>query len=95
MRKVYVSVDLPNNAGRLVVFEWGPGSGPEDNLVCFEPDGRIRWKAKLPKSDPSDCFDCFVSVTLEGDLIRANSMSCYAVWLDPRTGEAVRTQFTK
>ena len=92
MRKIYTSVDLPNDAGRLVVFEWAPGSGPEDNLVCFEPDGRVRWKAKLSTSDPSDCF---VSVTLEGDLIRANSMSCHAVWLDPPTGEAVRTQFTR
>lgn len=94
MREICTSVDLPNDAGRLVVFEWGPapGSGPEENLVCFEPDGRVRWKAKLPTSDPGDCF---VGVTLEGDLIRANSWSGYAVWLNPRTGEAVRTQFTK
>jgi len=92
MRKIYASVDLPDDAGQLVVFEWAPASEPEENLVCFEPDGSVRWKAKLPTSEPNDCF---VGVALEGELIRANSMSCYAVWLDPRTGEAVRTQFTK
>lgn len=92
MRKIYTSVDLPNDAGRLVVFEWGQGSEPDENLVCFEPDGGVRWKAKLPTSGAGDCF---VSVALEGDLIRANSMSCYAVWLDPRTGQAVRQHFTK
>ncbi|WP_143197844.1 hypothetical protein [Bradyrhizobium sp. AS23.2] len=86
MRKIYTSVDLPNDAGRLVIFEWGSGSKPEKNLVCFEPDGRVRWKAKLPTSDAGDCF---VGVALEGDLIRANSMSSYSVWLDPRTGDAV------
>jgi len=92
MRKIYTSIDLPNSAGRLFVFEWGPGSAPEENLVCFEPDGCVRWKARLPMSD---AYDCFVGVALEGDLIRTSSMSCCAVWLDPRTGEAVRTQFTK
>jgi hypothetical protein len=92
MRKIYRSVDLPEDAGRLVVFEWGPGSEPDENLVCFEPDGCVRWKAKLPTCDAGDCF---VGVPLEGELVLANSMSCYAVWLDPRTGEAVRTQFTK
>jgi hypothetical protein len=92
MRKIYKFVDLPNSSGRLVVFEWGPGQEPEQNLVCFEPDGRVRWRAKLPTNDPGDCF---VAVILDGDLIRANSMGCYAVWLDPRTGETLRTQFTK
>jgi len=92
MRKIYKSVDLPNGSGRLVVFEWGPGQEPEQNLMCFEPDGRVRWRATLPTNDPGDCF---VAVKLDGDLIRANSMSCYAVWLDPRTGETLRTQFTK
>jgi len=92
MRKIHTSVDLPNDAGRLVVFEWGRGSESEENLVCFEPDGGVRWKAKPPTSDTGDCF---VDVALDGDLIRANSWNCYVVWLDPRTGEALRTHFTK
>jgi outer membrane protein assembly factor BamB len=92
MGSICTSVDLPGGAGRVVVFDWETGSGREENLVCFEPGGRVRWKAKLPTSDPSDCF---VAVALDGDLVRANSMSCYAVWLDPATGRTVRTQFTK
>ncbi|MGY3080611.1 outer membrane protein assembly factor BamB [Bradyrhizobium sp. LM6.10] len=92
MRKIYTSIDLPNHVGRLVLFEGGEDSKPDENLVCFEPDGRVRWKAKLPTSDAGDCF---VAVVLEGDLIRANSWSCHAVWLNPETGEVVRTHFTK
>ena len=92
MRNIYMSVDLPNGAGRLVVFDWETGSGSDENLVCLGLDGRVRWKAKLPTSDPSDCF---VAVRLDGDLVRANSWSCYAVWLDPSTGRTLRTQFTK
>jgi hypothetical protein len=83
MRKIYTSVDLPNGAGRSVVFDWEAVSGSEENLVCFEPNGRVRWRAKLPTTAPTDCF---VAVRLDGDLVRANSMSCYAVWLDPATG---------
>lgn len=61
-------------------------------MVCIEPDERVRWKARLPTKDAGDCF---VDVELEGDLIRANSWSCYTVWLDPLTGETVGTHFTK
>ena len=92
MRKIHASVELPDNSGRLVVFEWAQGSEPDENLLCFEPNGRVRWKAKLPTTDLGDCF---VDVTIEGGLVRAKSMSCYAVWLDPQTGEVVRMQFTK
>jgi hypothetical protein len=92
MRKIYKSADLPGGAGRLVVFEWEGSQGRDQNLVCFEPNGRVCWRAKLPTTDRSDCF---VAVTLDGDLVRANSISCYAVWIDPATGETLRTQFTK
>ncbi len=92
MREIYTSVDLPNGVGRLVIFDWETGTGSQENLVCLEPDGRVRWRATLPTGDPSDCF---VAVGLDGDLVRANSMSCYAVWLDPATGRALRTLFTK
>jgi outer membrane protein assembly factor BamB len=91
MRKIYTSVDLPDGAGRVVVFDWETGPGSDENLVCVESNGRVRWRAKLPTSDS----DCFVAVRMDGDLVRANSMSCYAVWLDPATGKILRTQFTK
>ena len=92
MREIYTSVDLPNDAGRLVIFNWETGTGSDENLVCLEPDGRIRWRATLPTNDHSDCF---VAVQLDGALVRANSWSSYAVWLDPATGRTLRTQFTK
>jgi hypothetical protein len=92
MRNIHTSVDLPNGVGRLVLFDWETGSGSDENLVCLEPNGRVRWRAKLPTNDPSDCF---VAVRLDRDLVRANSWSGYAVRLDPATGRTLRTQFTK
>jgi sugar lactone lactonase YvrE len=92
MATIFASVDLPNDAGRVVVFEWQMAPGPEENLVCFEPDGRIRWRAKLPTTDP---YDCFVGVRLDKHLIVATSMSCYVVRIDPATGMILSTRFSK
>jgi outer membrane protein assembly factor BamB len=76
----------------VVVFEWATGSKPDENLACLDSDGHVKWTAKLPMGQPGDCY---VAVALEDDLIRASSMSGYAIWLDPRTGNVLRTQFTK
>lgn len=92
MRKIYTSLDLPDGAGRLVVFDWETDSRSDENLVCLEPDGHLRWTAKLPTSDPTDCF---VGVRMDGNLVFANSWSGCAVRLDPATGRTLRTQFTK
>lgn len=92
MRKIHKSADLPDGSGRVVIFEWEGRQHRDENLVSFEPDGRVRWRAKLPSTDASDCF---VALTLDGDLVRANSMTGYAVWIDPATGKSLGKQFTK
>jgi outer membrane protein assembly factor BamB len=85
-------LDLPDGA-RVVVYDWLGCSAPVENLVCLNSDGTIRWRAKLPENaGPSDCF---VAVRMDGDLLLANTWSCYAVWLDPKTGETLRQSFTK
>jgi hypothetical protein len=89
---MYLSVDLPDRSGHPNVFDWENGPMNDENLVCLDTDGRVRWRAKLPTSEPGDCF---VTVTLDGDLVRASSMSYYAVWIDPVTGEMLRSNFTK
>jgi hypothetical protein len=55
---------------------------PDENLVCYDADGRERWRAKLP---PDGGY--FVGVSLDGDLIVANTFGAYALWIDPATGE--------
>jgi hypothetical protein len=93
MRKIHTSLNLPNGGDRVVVFAWETISGQKrENLVCLDVDGHIKWTAKLPTNDPTDCF---VAVRMDGDLVLANSFSCYAVWLDAATGRTIRAQFTK
>jgi outer membrane protein assembly factor BamB len=92
MRKISTSVDLVGGAGRVVVFEPEASSRQDQNLVCFDPDGQVRWKAELPTSDPADCF---VEVRLERSLVVANCFSGYLIRIDPASGRTLQTQFTK
>ena len=89
--KIVESVDLPD--GRVVVFDWSSNrENRHENLVCFNGDGSVRWRPSLPdNSEP----DCFVGVTIDKGQIRANTMSCFALWLDPLTGETLKSVFTK
>ena len=92
MRKISNSVDLADGTGRVVVFELEASSRPDQNLVCFDPAGQVRWKAEFPTSDPTDCF---IEVRVEKDLVLANSFSGYLIKIDPATGRTLQTQFTK
>jgi hypothetical protein len=92
MRKIHTSLNLPSGGGRVVVFDRETISGQRENLACFDVDGHTKWTAKLPTSDPTDCF---IAVRMDGDLVLANSFSCYTVWLDAATGRTIRAQFTK
>ena len=90
MEKITKSVDLPDATGKVVILE--TGSKQDKNLVCLDLDGSRRRGAELPTTDPNDCF---VAVRIENDLVVANSWrSCYVVWIDPMTGQTIRTQFT-
>jgi hypothetical protein len=89
--KIVESVDLAD--GRVVVFDWSSNSEyRHENLVCFNRDGSVRWRPALPDNSGPDCF---VGVTIDKGQIRANTMSCFALWLDPLTGETLKSVFTK
>jgi outer membrane protein assembly factor BamB len=79
--------------GRLIVYDW---SNSQDyrlrNLVCLDSSGNVAWTAALPENTGPDCF---TGVTVEGDTIRANTWSSYALTLDPRTGKTLSTLFIK
>jgi hypothetical protein len=91
-RDTFEKLDLRDGA-RIVVYDWSGDSARRENLVCLNSDRTIRWRAKLPENTgPSDCF---VGVRMDGDLLLANTWSCYAVWLDPKSGQTLRYTFTK
>ena len=88
-------LDLPNDDGRVIILDWSANSHDRrlENLICLSIDGTNRWKASLPSgTGPSDCF---IEVTLDGDVLRANTWSGWALWLDPKNGHVVRSSFVK
>jgi hypothetical protein len=91
MPKEHQSLGLPDG-GRVVVYDWMGSPSPYRNLVCVGPDGKLRWTAELPTTEPADCF---VGIRRDGDALLANSWSCYAVWINPVTGESLKREFTK
>jgi hypothetical protein len=89
--EIFESIDLPG--GKVVVFDWSSNKEYRyENLVCFNGDGSVRWRPELPKNSGPDCF---VGVTIDKGQIRANTMSCFALWLDPLTGKTLKAVFTK
>jgi hypothetical protein len=88
---IFETLDLPDC--KVVVFDWSSNRQDRfENLVCFNGDGSLRWRAALPQNSGTDCF---VGITLDDGQLRANTMSCFAMWLDLQTGRAVKTVFTK
>jgi hypothetical protein len=89
--KIVESIDLPD--GKIVVFDWSSNKEyRHENLVCFNSDGSVRWRPELPRNGGPDCF---VGVTIDKGQIRANTWSCFALWLDPLTGKTLKSVFTK
>jgi hypothetical protein len=85
------SLDFPDC--RVVLFDWTSNKEHRfENLVCFNGDGSLRWKAALPQNSGHDWF---VGIALDNGQLRANSMSSFALWLDLQTGSALKTVFTK
>lgn len=98
MSETVSSVELLDGSGKVVVFDWSDRSEPWsarslENLVCFNTDGTVRWKAKPPRELGGP--DCFTSVWLQGGSILAHTWSCYCLWLDPETGRILQRVFTK
>ena len=88
---IFQSLDFPDF--RVVLFDWSSNKEHRfENLVCFNGDGSLRWKAALPENSGPDCF---VGIALENGQLRANTWSCFAIWLEPLTGRALKMTFTK
>ena len=89
--QILQSIDFPD--GRIVLLDWSSSKEHRfENLICFNGDGSLRWKAALPENSGNDCF---VEIAFDNGQLRTNTMSCFALWLDPSTGSAVKTVFTK
>jgi hypothetical protein len=63
-----------------------------ENLICFNSDGSVRWRAALPTDTGPDSF---VNAAIDENSIRANSWSGWAIWFDPATGTANKSEFVK
>ena len=88
---IFQALDLPDC--NVVLFDWSSNKQHRfENLACFNADGSLRWRAALPQNSGSDCF---VGIAFDDGQLRANTMSCFAIWLDLQTGRAVKTVFTK
>jgi hypothetical protein len=88
--KIAQSIDLAD--GVVVMFDTEDSSYRSENLIFLNSDGSQRWKAELPMNRGPDRF---VGIVLDGEHIRANTWSCFTLWLDPHTGKTLRTVFTK
>lgn len=66
-------------------------SGPFENLVRVDGQGRVVWRAPPP---PGSVGDAYVSFSVEGDNV-ANSWSGYRVILDAATGKICESRFVK
>ena len=90
---IYQSADLPDGAGRLVLFDWSASNQYRfENLVCLDARGALVWKATLPKNTVPDTF---TGVRLDGDAVRAYAWSGYSLTLDRTTGKTLKCVFTK
>ena len=91
--QVFQSADLPDGSGRVVVFDWSTNKQYRwRNLVCLDSNGDVVWTAELPENTGPDFF---AGVKVDGGTIQANTWSCYALTLDPRTGKILSCIFTK
>jgi hypothetical protein len=84
------SIELPDC--RVVLLARANRDYRADNLVCFNSDGSLRWRAALPSNTGSDSF---IDVALDGNNIRANTWSGWAIWFDGITGAANKSEFVK
>jgi len=63
-----------------------------ENLACFNSNGSLRWRAALPRNTGPDSF---VDAVLDGNCIRAQTWSGWAIWFDGATGAVNKSEFVK
>jgi hypothetical protein len=97
--RVRYTLRVPGSGDRIVLFDESTVSG--SNVVRCREDGSIVWQAELPKPDMDDrAPDFYTSVRWDLRLpffhrLGANSWSCWAVRINPKTGRIVSKVFTK
>jgi hypothetical protein len=85
---------LPDG-GKVVLFDPPMSArGLVENLVCLDVDGNVRWKMAPPYPLQGE-VDFFTAVTLEADQLLANTWGSYLITIDPKTGAASKSIFTK
>jgi outer membrane protein assembly factor BamB len=77
---------------RVVLLAAASGDYRTENLVCFNSDGSVRWRAALPSNTGPDSF---VNATVDENNIRADSWSGWAIWFDHETGAVKKSEFVK
>jgi hypothetical protein len=89
-------IDDAFEQGGLVVVLFDPDSPadsyrPFHNLVAVDSDGRVRWEAELPTSNPGDRY---YKISSHEPLV-AYSTQSYDCVIDISTGRIVSKEFTK
>jgi hypothetical protein len=92
--RILKSFVLPDSADRVVLYDWAGKMERSQNLVCLGQDGRVVWRAQLPRGTGADCF-VSVEARSDGRCIRATTFSCDALSLDSRNGRIVACVLTR
>jgi hypothetical protein len=100
-------VQTPGVLDAVVLLEYAAKGAPSRfaNLLRVDPEGRIVWRAAPPAiedvgneaewlTEGADDSWVAVSWSKRGDL-SANSWSCFACGLDPKSGRITAAMFTK
>ena len=92
MMEILQDLVLPDG-GRVVRYDAPLNSrGLIDNLACFNPSGSLRWR-NAPPYNAAGQADFFTFVRLDGKFVVANTYGCWDVWIDPKSGQDIRTEF--
>jgi len=62
------------------------------NLIMIDCQGNVIWRAELPDTSGPDAY---VTASLQGQTLVANSWSCFRVTIDLQTGKILSQKFTK
>ncbi|MGV3720656.1 MAG: hypothetical protein ACO1SX_07075 [Actinomycetota bacterium] len=86
-----IVLKLPHGCVALLHPNAGLPGRSFQNLVSCGPGGDILWRAELPDIG----CDAYVEACADGDLICANSWSCFRVEINAENGRILSSTFTK
>jgi hypothetical protein len=89
--RVINRVDLPENAGSVVLYDWDDMRDGY-NLVRLDLEGDILWRAAPPMKGMQDCF---IGICWDGKDLIANTWSSYRVSVNLQNGAITVLEFTK